>query len=67
MQSVTQGLIIKSRDTGENDTVVTILTKDYGLISAFANGSKKIKSPATGAAVSPLTYSRITLYHGRES
>ena len=67
MQSVTQGLIIKSRDTGENDTVVTILTKDYGLISAFANGSKKIKSPAAGAAVSPLTYSNITLYHGRDS
>lgn len=67
MQSATEGLIIKSRDTGENDTVVTILTRDYGLISAFANGSKKIKSPATGAAVSPLTFSKLNLYHGRDS
>ncbi len=67
MQTVTEGLIIRARDIGENDTVVTILTKDYGLISAFANGSKRLKSRAAGAAVSPMTYSRLTLYRGRDS
>lgn len=67
MQTSTEGLIIRTRDIGENDTVVTILTKDYGLISAFANGSKRLKSRAAGAAVSPMTYSRLTLYRGRDS
>jgi len=37
VQTQTEGLIIKSRDINENDTVVKILTGDLGLISAFAN------------------------------
>ena len=36
VQTQTEGLIIKSRDINENDTVVKILTGDLGLISAFA-------------------------------
>ena len=67
MQTVTEGLIIRSRNIGENDTAVTVLTRDYGLISAFANGSKRVKSRAAGSAVSPLTYSQLTLYRGRDS
>ena len=67
MQMQTEGLIIKSRDINENDTVVKILTGDLGLISAFANGTKKVKSRTASAAVSPMTYSRLTLYRGRES
>ena len=39
VQTQTEGLIIKSRDINENDTVVKILTGDLGLISAFANGT----------------------------
>lgn len=67
VQTQTEGLIIKSRDINENDTVVKILTGDLGLISAFANGTKKVKSRTASAAVSPMTYSRLTLYRGRES
>lgn len=67
VQTQTEGLIIKSRDINENDTVVKILTGDLGLISAFANGTKKVKSRTASAAVSPMTYSRLTLYCGRES
>ena len=67
MQTQTEGLIIKSRDINENDTVVKILTGDLGLISAFANGTKRVKSRTASAAVSPMTYSRLTLYRGRES
>ena len=66
VQTQTEGLIIKSRDINENDTVVKILTGDLGLISAFANGTKKVKSRTASAAVSPMTYSRLTLYRGRE-
>ena len=67
VQTQTEGLIIKSRDINENDTVVKILTGNLGLISAFANGTKKVKSRTASAAVSPMTYSRLTLYRGRES
>ena len=57
MQTQTEGLIIKSRDINENDTVVKILTGDLGLISAFATGTKKVKSRTASAAVSPMTTS----------
>ena len=50
VQTQTEGLIIKSRDINENDTVVKILTGDLGLISAFANGTKKVKSRTASAA-----------------
>ena len=44
MRMNTDGLVIKVNDTGENDRVITLLTRDYGLLRAFANGSKKVKS-----------------------
>lgn len=67
MQTQTDGLIIKSRDINENDTVVKVLTGDLGLISAFANGTKRVRSRTASAAVSPMTYSHLTLYRGRDS
>lgn len=67
VQTQTNGLIIKTRDINENDTVVKVLTGELGLISAFTNGTKKVKSRTASAAVSSMTYSQLTLYRGRES
>ncbi|MEI6579897.1 MAG: DNA repair protein RecO [Eubacteriales bacterium] len=66
MQMNTDGLVIRQTDTGENDRIVTVLTKDYGIIRAFANGAKRIKS-SSQCATQLLSYSRFSIYQGKES
>ena len=39
-----KGLIIRENNVGDYDRAVTILTKDHGIIRAFANGARRIKS-----------------------
>lgn len=56
----TQGLVIKELNVGENDRLVTLLTKEYGILKAYAKGAKSIKSKR-GAACSLLTYSSFTV------
>jgi DNA repair protein RecO (recombination protein O) len=36
------GLVVREMNVGENDKLLTILTRDYGIIKAFSSGSKKI-------------------------
>lgn len=60
------GLVIKEDHTGESDRVITILTKEYGLLRAFAVGSRKIKSK-TGAGTQLLCYSEFGLVRKREA
>ena len=55
----TQALVIKEMNVGESDRLVTLLTKDFGIIKAFAAGAKNIKSKKA-AATSLLTYSSVT-------
>ena len=56
----TQGLVIKELNVGENDRLVTIFTKDYGILKAYASGVKSIKSKRASAC-SLLTYSSFTV------
>lgn len=61
----TQGLIIREMPLGESDRLVTVLTKDEGVVRAFARRAKNIidsKNAATGL----MCYSRLDLYKGRE-
>ena len=44
MQVVTQGLIIKEQAVGESDRLVTILTKDEGVVRAFARRAKNLRT-----------------------
>ncbi len=66
MQLKTDGLVIKVNDTGENDRVITVLTRDYGTVRAFANGAKKMKSRFQ-SATQLLNYSAFTFYAARDS
>lgn len=61
----TNGLILREQNTGEDDRIITILTKERGVIRAFANKARRIKSKNT-SATSLLSYSRLTLYFGRD-
>lgn len=66
MKFRTDGLIIKEQNIGENDRLVFVLTKSNGVIRAFVKGAKNIKNQKC-AATSLLSYSRLTIYKGRES
>lgn len=62
----TQGLVIKEMIVGESDRLVTLFTREYGIIKAFASGAKTIKSKK-GTATSLLTYSSFTILRKKES
>ncbi len=55
-----EGLVIKEMDVGESDRLVTLFTRENGIIKAFASGAKNIKSKK-GTATSLLTYSSFTI------
>lgn len=66
MKFRTEGLIIKEQNIGEQDKLVYALTKSNGVIKAFVRGAKNIKNQKC-ASTSLLTYSRLTIYKGRDS
>lgn len=65
MQLKTQGLIIKEQAIGESDRLVTVLTREHGVLRAFARRAKKL-SDSKNAATQLLCYSRLNIYQGRE-
>lgn len=65
MQVKTQGLIIREQTVGESDRLVTVLTKEEGVVRAFARRAKNLKD-SKNSATSLLCYSRLNLYKGRE-
>ncbi|MGD2080632.1 MAG: DNA repair protein RecO [Nitrospirota bacterium] len=60
----TEGIVLKSFPFGEADLIVTYLTRDLGLIKAFAKSPRKIKS-RFGSSLEPLTHARLSL-RGKE-
>ena len=40
----TDGVVIREKGTGESDRFVTLLTRDYGVLHAFARGAQSLKS-----------------------
>ena len=62
----TEGLVIKEMNVGESDRLVTLFTRDSGIIRAFASGAKNIKSKK-GAATALLTYSSFTILKKKDS
>ena len=53
-------------NVGESDRLVTLFTRDFGIIRAFAAGAKSIKSKK-GAATSLLTYSSFTILKKKDT
>ncbi|MDP4120348.1 MAG: DNA repair protein RecO [Bacillota bacterium] len=66
MKLKTDGLILKAQNIGEQDKLVTVLTRDCGVIRAFVRGAKNMKS-SKSAATQTLTYSRFVVYTGRDT
>jgi len=66
MNMNTDGLVIKENTTGENDRVITLLTRDFGIIRAFVRGAKSIKSRSV-SATQMLGYSKLSVYKGKDA
>ena len=62
----TEGLVIKEMKIGESDRLVTLFTREHGIIKAFASGAKNIKSKKA-AATSMLTYSSFTILRKKDT
>lgn len=61
----TEGLVIMEKSVGESDRLVTVLTRQEGVVRAFAQQAKKIKNNKL-SATQLLSYSRFTIFKGRE-
>lgn len=53
------GLVVKEMSVGENDKLLTLLTRDFGVIRAFSSGSKKIGNKKFSAS-SLLSYANFS-------
>ncbi len=66
MKIQTDGLIIKQQNIGEQDKLVTVLTRDAGVVRAFVRGGKNIKN-SKSSATSLLCYSALSLYKSKDA
>ncbi len=66
MQITTVGIVIRERPIGEKDKVVTILTKDIGVIEAIVRGVRNTKSRLL-SGVSLFTYSEFVINEGKNN
>jgi DNA repair protein RecO (recombination protein O) len=65
MQIKTDGLVIRDLNVGESDRIVTILTREKGVVRASARGARIVKSHIS-PATQLLSHSDFTLYQGRD-
>ncbi|MGM8214141.1 DNA repair protein RecO [Bacillaceae bacterium W0354] len=58
------GIIVRTRDYGETNKIVTLYTREYGLLSAVARGAKKPKS-RMAAITQPFIYGLFLIQLGK--
>ncbi|HEX3016702.1 MAG TPA: DNA repair protein RecO [Caproicibacter sp.] len=66
MKMDAQGLVVSEKSVGENDRLVTILTREKGILRAFVRQSRRSGGGKVSAA-RLFTYSRFTIFEGRDS
>lgn len=60
LRITTDGLVIKETNIRDNDRLITVITRDMGVINAFVRGAKSIKSKRS-PATSLLAFSNFNL------
>lgn len=65
MRLEADGLVIREQNIGESDRLITLLTRQKGIVRAFVRGARRIKSTYAGAT-QLLCYSRFSIYMGKE-
>lgn len=66
MRLQTDGLIIKTRNIGEADRLITVLTRDHGIVNAFVRGARKMKGRMV-SSTQQFAYSRFVLFSGKDA
>lgn len=66
MRLQTDGLVIKSRNIGEADRLVTILTREHGIVNAFVRGARKMKGRMV-SSTQQFAYSNFVLFCGKDA
>ncbi|MBR3553989.1 MAG: DNA repair protein RecO [Clostridia bacterium] len=66
MMIQTSGIVIRESPVNEHDKVITLLTRDYGVIRAFANGARLPKHKIAAASCL-LTFSNFSLNKNEKS
>ena len=61
----TDALVLRQQNLGESDRIITILTRDYGVLRAFANRGRNLKG-SLQSATQQLCYGRFAIYKGRD-
>ncbi len=64
MQITTDGLVLRENSVKENDRIITVLTRDCGVLHAYSVGARKVKSKKN-ASTSLLAYSKFS-FSGNE-
>ena len=65
MQLTTEGIVIRERRFGEDDRLITILTRDKGVINAYAKSARRVKS-ALSAGTELLSHSSFVIFQNRD-
>lgn len=66
MLTRTEGIVLKSREYGEADLIVTYLTPARGIITAFAKSPRKTRS-RFGSSLEPCTHAKISFWGKEQS
>ncbi|MDP3784633.1 MAG: DNA repair protein RecO [bacterium] len=62
----TEGIILNRMDAGEADRILTVFTKEFGMLRLFARGVRKIRSKLNGF-LNIFSYARFGFVSGRET
>lgn len=65
MQTVTDALVLRERKLDEQDRLLTLLSAEQGIITAYAKGAGRMKGSMAGAT-ELLCYSHFVLFRNRE-
>ena len=65
MQTATDALVLRERKLDEQDRLLTLLSADRGIITAYAKGAGRMKGSMAGAT-ELLCYSHFVLFQNRE-
>ena len=57
----TEAVILRSRKQGDTSKIVSLYTRDYGLVDVIAKGAREMKSKF-GSSLEPFTCSKVTFY-----
>ena len=65
MHEKVEGIIVSERDYGETSKILTVITKEYGLISMIAKGAKTMKS-SLRSVTGKLCYGYFYIYYKKD-